>query len=71
MKRYFAALMTVVFLGMTGMVLADEAAAPAGNTAAAADTAKPAKKVKKAKKAKKMKKAADAAAAPATTPAAK
>jgi len=68
MKRYFAALMTVLFLGATGVVLADEATAPA-----ATPVAKTEKKAKKAKKAKKMKKEA-AAAAPAaasTTPAAK
>ncbi len=69
MKKTIAALMTVLFLGSTGLVLAEDAAA--GNTAAPAAAA-PAK-VKKAKKAKKMKKAKKAAAAPAasTTPAAK
>lgn len=70
MKRFFAVLMTVLFLGATGVVLADEAA---GTTAAPATTdAKPMKKAKHAKHAKKMKKAkTEAAAAPASTPAAK
>lgn len=64
MKRLFAALMTVFFLGTTAVVMADDMAT--GSTAAPA--AKSAKK-HKAKKAKKAKKAAAAAAS--TTPAAK
>ncbi len=64
MKKYIATLMTVLFLGSTGLVLADEAAAPA--TTPVAKTAKH----KKPKKAKKVKKEAAAPAA-STTPAAK
>jgi len=64
MKRFFAALMAVLFLGMTTVVMADEAAAPA-----ATPMVKAMKKHKKAKKAKKV--AAEAAPAASTTPAAK
>ena len=65
MKRFIAALLTVLFVG-TGVVMAEEkAAAPAADKATAAPAVK---KVKK-KKAKKVKKAAAAAAS--TTPVAK
>jgi len=67
MKRFIVALMAVMFLGATGVVLADEAAAPASTPAAA--PAKMEKKAKKMKK-KKAKKAAADAAAPAAAPAA-
>jgi len=63
MKKYIAALMTVLFLGTTGLVLADEAAAPATT---------PVAKVMKHKKGKKMKKTKKTAApAASTTPVAK
>jgi len=71
MKRFIAALLTVLFVG-TGVAMADTtAAAPAAAAPAAA--AKPAvKKAKKAKKAKKVAAAKPAAAAPAAAaPAAK
>ena len=55
MKRFFAALMAVMFMGATSVVLADDAAAPAATPAAAAPAAA-APVVKKAKKAKKAKK---------------
>jgi len=63
MKKYIAALMTVLFLGTTGLVLADEAAAPATTPVAKV------MKHKKGKKMKKMKKTEAAAAS--TTPVAK
>ena len=50
MKKFIAALMTVLFLGTTGLVLADEAAAPAATPVAKVMKHKKAKKVKKVKK---------------------
>ena len=59
MKKLIAALMTVLFLGSTGLVLADTAAP---STTPVAKTMKH-KKVKKVKKVKKTKEAAPAAPA--------
>ena len=63
MKKLFATLMTVLFLGSTGLVLADEAT----------PSATPAMKTshKTHKKAKKVKKSKPAATAASTTPTSK
>lgn len=66
MKKLFAVLMTVLFLGSTGLVLADEATTP--STTPVVKTLKH-KKAKKVRKAKKMK--ATAAPVVSNTPAAK
>ena len=50
MKKLIAALMTVLFLGSTGLVLADEAAAPASTPVAKTMKHKKHKKSKKVKK---------------------
>ena len=63
MKKLIAALMTVLFLGSTGLVLADEVATP---------SAAPVKVSHKShKKSKKVKKNKPAPVAASTTPAAK
>ena len=66
MRKLFAVLMTVLFLGSTGLVLADEATTP--STTPVVKTMKH-KKAKKARKAKKMK--TTSAPAASTTPVAK
>lgn len=63
MKKLFAVLMTVLFLGSTtGLVLAQ------GTTPASTPTTKVSHKMKKAKKMKKSKKVKAAPAASSTTP---
>jgi hypothetical protein len=68
MRRLIAAMVVTAFLGVTGMVLADEGSDPSG-TPAVSGTPAPAKALKaKKKKGKKMKKEEKAAAS--ATPAA-
>ena len=69
MKRLIALMVAAAFLGVTGMILADEGADPSG-TPAVSGTPAPAKAVKaKKKKGKKEKREEKAAAT--VTPAAK